>query len=260
MFFRSYTLAILLSVSTQLASQWDSYEAVWQGRPGVMMVQLDLYDHAPYLELPNLLEITQTSLECDPQGYPTAEFIETSEGVISDLDSAFSKYQYVENAGRLIYQCKVRDYFYIEDSREIEDVLKSKNDILIDYQFKSDPQWKVYLDYIYPDAYLRQIMINGRILKTLQEENILIKDKRQLLHFASFKTKVDMHDYRRFLLGLNFKIGDMEEDASKEYGHFISFSRKDRLDVEKLSNTTLRLEQRADSLDGVYEGWEMEIN
>ena len=61
------------------------------------------------------------------------------------------------------------------------------------------------------------------------------------------------------MLGLNFKIGDMAEDDTREYAHLISFSRKDRLDVEKLSNTTLRLDQRALSLDGRYEGWEVVI-
>lgn len=259
MFLRYTTLWICLLMSSHLASQWDSYEAKWQGHPGLMMVQMDLYDHAPYLELPHLLEITQSSLECDPQGYPVAHFIDQSEELISEIDSALSTRQYVENAGRLIYQCKVKDYFYIQDPSEVDTWLRTHHQNLIDYRFKSDPEWKVYSDFIYPDDYLKQTMINGRILKTLELEGILIHDKKDLSHFASFPTKEDLHDFRRFLLGLNFKIGDMAEDDTREYAHLISFSRKDRLDVEKLSNTTLRLDQRALSLDGRYEGWEVVI-
>jgi len=259
MLLRPTILAILLLLSSHLASQWDSYEAVWQGQPGLMMVQMDLYDHAPYLELPHLLEITQTTLECDPQGYPGSDFVQASEDRISKIDSVLSNKQYVENAGRLIYQCRVIDYFYVQDSVEVANWLQSHEQDYIDFQFKSDPEWKVYMDFIYPDDYLVQTMINGRILKTLENEGFLIHNKKLLSHYASFSTIADLLDYRRFLIGLNYKIEKIEESDEEGVPSMITFSRKDRLAIDKLSNTTLRLHQRALSLSGSYDGWEIVI-
>jgi len=259
MFLRPITLAVLLLLSSHLTSQWDSYEAVWQGQPGLMMVQMDLHDHAPYLELPHLLEISQTSLDCDPQGYPSSIFVQESEDLISNVDSSLSKRQYVENAGRLIYQCKVRDYFYVQDSAEVAQWLSNNAPSYIDYQFKLDPEWKVYMDFIYPDDYLVQTMINGRILKTLENEGFLIQDKTLLSHYATFDSVADLLDYRNFLIGLNYKIEDISESDEEEVPSMITFSRKDRLVIDKLSNTTLRLHQRALSLSGSYDGWEIVI-
>jgi len=259
MFFRSILLLAFLTTAVQATAQWDSYEATWEGFPGLMLVQMDLYDHAPYQELPYLVVITQATLDCNDQGYPSEDFVGDSELLLEEVDSALSERQYIEDAGRLIYQCSVRDYLYVQDTLEVVNWLKNNLMGMVTYEFREDHEWKVYKDFIYPDDFLMQTMINGRILKTLEQQNIFIKDKKELAHFASFPTSEDLHDYRRFLIGLNYKIREITESEGAELPHLITFSRKDRLALDKLSNTTLRLHQRAESLDGSYDGWEIEV-
>jgi len=51
----------------------------------------------------------------------------------------------------------------------------------------------------------------------------------------------------------------MTDHLEKALPYIISFNRKDKLHLERLSNITLRLHQKSKSLEGSYDGWEIEI-
>lgn len=241
-------------------AQWDSYEATWEGNPGLMMVSMEQHKYAPYAELPYILVITQATLDCNEQGYPSEDFVEESELLIRTIDSALSEELYVQDVGRLLYRCSSRDYIYVADSTSTHHWIKQHMPGRFEFQIVHDSEWKLYRDFIYPDDYLLQTMVNGRLLKQIEGEGLRISDKTLLSHYASFPTIDELHDFRRFLIGSNYKIVEITEVEDDPLTHHIRFSRKDKLAVDKLSNTTLRLHRRALSLDGSYDGWEIALD
>lgn len=253
------TFLLFSLVATQAIGQWDQYEAVWRGKPGKMLVNMDAISLSPIAELPFLLEVTQRSLQCDEQGYPTQrELIKSDESAII-IDSLLSKKTYVKNVGRLTYQCDIKDYYYLQDTLSVKKTLQPYLSANSKYKIIDDPEWKVYEDFIYPDDYLIQTMDNSKIIKVLRREGIDLESKTMLTHYASFASDVDRNKFRRFLIEQNFKVEEQQHDESNPLPYLITFSRNDNLQLEQLSNITLRIFQRSKSLNGVYDGWEIEL-
>ncbi len=252
-------LFAILICSLEISAQWDQYDAVWSGKPGRMMVHMDLKDRSPILDLPYLLEINQTGLDCDDRGFMKKLEMRVVERLSQSVDSILSVEMYVEDVGRLIYQCTTKDYFYIQDSSSAVQLLDMLDGLSVDYKIIKDENWKLYEDFIYPDEFLIQTMINSKIIYVLQSEDFNFDQKVQLKHFASFASDDDRDDYRRFLIQQNFKIEALDDTESSALPYMITGSRSDKLVIDKLSNITLRLNQRAISLNGTYDGWELEI-
>lgn len=240
-------------------AQWGQYEATWENEPGIMSVNLDVKKIAPVDELAFLLEITQAGEECDENGLLINAGLTTSEQTAVDVDSILSTAMYVEDVGRLLYRCQSKDYYYIQDSSVAYQVLEALYGLSLDFKIIEDKSWKVYEELIYPDDFLVQTMINKRIFNQLHEEAYNFEGKALLQHYASFSSEEDRHDYRRFLIQNNYKIGEMTISADEARSYVISFSRKDKLHLERLSNITLRLDQKAISLAGSYDGWGIEL-
>lgn len=250
---------LVILISFHADGQWDEYDAVWRGRPGKMLVNMDVISISPILELPYLLEITQRSLQCDEQGYPSErELVKSNQSAII-IDSLLSKKTYVKNVGRLTYQCDIKEYFYIQDTSMVSMTLQPYLSATSTYKIIEDRDWKVYEDFIYPDEYLIQTMDNSKIIKVLKKEGFDLNSKTKLTHFASFASAEDRNKFRRFLIEQNFKVEDQQHDDTHPLPYLITFTRSDVLQLEQLSNITLRIFQRTKSLDGVYDGWEIEL-
>lgn len=245
--------------SGNLSAQWDEYEAVWKGKPGTMLVNMDLKELAPIAKLKYLLEVSQSVRECDENGYPTRDELNWSDLIALRIDSIISTRSYIENVGRLTYQCEIKEYYYLEDTTGLTNYLSDYFSVSVNFKIVEDEKWKVYKDFIYPDDYLIQTMDNRKIIGVLHREGYDLEKKSKLTHFASFASEEDRNKFRRFLTEQNFKIVEMDTDETAALSYIVSFSRSDKLLLGQLSNITLRVHQRAKSLNGIYEGWEIEI-
>ncbi len=253
----SLVYSVLTYSSGNLNGQWNQYSAVWEGKPGTMMVNMDLHDLAPSPDLGHLVEISNLIYNCDEQGYPAPAEMQRVETQFEDIHNELTALTYTEYAGRFIYQCVIKDYLYMNDTTGVKNLLDERTGINSEYKIKRDPDWKIYMDFMYPDDYLVQTMVNGKIIKILEKEGFDLSSRIALKHFAGFPSEHARNKYRTFLLEQNFKIIDRSE-TQDEFPFQISFSRKDRLYIDQLSNITLRLHKKAEFLEGKYEGWEVE--
>lgn len=255
----SLILFLTIIMSFEVSGQWDQYEAVWKGKPGLMLVNMDIASIAPIPDMRYLLEVSQSVRECNEDGYPTLEESNWSEIIAARIDSIISIKNYVENVGRHTYQCKIKEYYYLQDTVELTKYLSENLSFSTSFKIVEDEKWKVYKDFIYPDEYLIQTMDNRKIIGILQKEGYDLEKKSSLTHFASFASEEDRNKFRRFLIEQNFKILEMQTDDSAPLAYLVSFSRSDKLHLGQLSNITLRVHQRAISLNGTYDGWEIEL-
>ena len=255
---RLHLLLVLFSLSTMLSAQWDIYEASWDNLPGKMMVHMDWDLQAPLAELPFIFE-TQMIVDRCADGFPVgAEYgqLDTASMFINQL---IGDQSYVEHVGKLYYQCMVKDFFYVQDTTGLKAKVAAHDPLISTKVFK-DAEWKVYKDFIYPDPFLEQTMINGKIINQLGVSGIDSEAKLPLTHVASFASSSDLKKYQTFVLEQNFKVVSKETLEEGFLPHRIYFSRKDKPKLEQLSNITLRLTQRAEFLEGSYGGWAIAID
>ena len=242
-----------------LFAQWDQYEAVWQGSPGRMMVNLDFEETTVIEPLVFLLEIEQRALTCTSEGYPKADELPRFEATINAVLSLIQSEYSSTSVGRFFYQCMVKDYIYVSDTVNLRQELESLKDVSFSIKLREDRDHKVYSSFIYPDDFLMQTMVNGKIIRVLRAEAYDLDKKSTLTHFASFASDEERKKYRRFVQEQNFEVLDLDRIEDSPLPYRITFSRKDQLDLEKLSNITLRLHQKAEFLVGSYDGWEIEL-
>ena len=247
-------------VNADVLAQWNEYEATWEELPGRMLVHMDLEQNAPFSELPYLIEYTQAIFECPDSNYPTLEEERAVDEVSMGIQEALTKEFLVEHAGRFFYQCNAKDYFYVNDTLGVSKILQSGFRIKSTFKVLYDPEWNVFLNFIYPDKYLIQTMNNRVVIEELQNApDFDLNAKHELKHHAAFSDEFDRKKFRTFLLELNFKIIDEYRVKGEHLQYRISFTRKDQLDLTRLSNITLRLDQRAKALLGRYDGWEITL-
>ena len=249
----------------ELRSQWNQYEAIWEEHPGRMQVNMDIHRIAPLPDRPYLLEYSKQLIDCDDNGFPEYQNDAQIEIDVSKLIQQLEQSRLVVHAGRFYYQCIAKDYIYVSDTTGIGEIVGSEFGLRSNSKIVQDPDWNIYFDFIYPDAYLKQTMNNRLVIDALLLEEFDFSKKHLLTHFAAFSDQYDRRKYRTFLLELNFKI--LEESESIEVGDegndpsfMIKFTRKDKVNLERLSNITLRLDTRAHSLSGAYLGWQIELD
>lgn len=241
-----------------LLSQWDKYYAQWDGHHGVMMLDMSLEDTTMRADLKYLLAIKIPVTHCGPDNMPDS----LGYDIIASLSEKLENYLDIQMTSALIgthiYNCHWTDYYYIKDSLGLRQFLTNFNrtldhDVSMNHSVKVDSLWKVYDNFIYPDEYLKEQMSNRYALEDFLADSSVSTTHQKLMHWAFFTNRSDLERYRLVIMERGFKVEDMACDHSS---CFVSFSRRERLDLQLLTEVTYHLQMEAKKLGGQYNGWE----
>ncbi|MEL6123900.1 MAG: DUF695 domain-containing protein [Bacteroidota bacterium] len=250
----------MISMASSLSAQWDYYEALWQGRPGTVVLNMDMGQYAPIEDMPFLVEVRFALDSCDVSGYGLQEDIDNVEHYAAQVDSVLSTLSYADLVGSFHHECSMREFFYIGDSsRVLKTIDRLDIPTILSCKIIHDPEWKGYLNFLYPDAYLQQTMVNAKTVKMLAASGDDVTKPRRITHYAGFTAEADRQRYRLFLIEQGFKIRSQDYDLTRMLPYAIVFSRRDQAATDWISPITLRLSDQAIEWNGAYEGWESEI-
>lgn len=253
-------LTLCICSLSPLTAQWDYYEATWEGKPGSVIINMDWRQYAPVDDLPYLLEIVTDITDCPTARDGIGHILEDIDILSNQLDSAISLITYIESVGTMTHDCKVRDFYYINDTTKVrQSVSKVATTLQSTLRMVPDEKWRGYLQFLYPDAYLQQTMINAKIVKELIRLGEDVQQIRRLMHYAGFTTPGEREKYRTFILEQGFRIEDEIHDHESLAPYQFIFSRRDKTAIDWISDITLKLSDRAAELNGAYDGWEIEV-
>jgi hypothetical protein len=123
-------------------------------------------------------------------------------------------------------------------------------DVLVD----DDPEWRFYIDALFPDAYALQGIWNRLIIDELESHGDDLHEPRDVDHVATFASKEAAKQAAKQLEAAHFKI-DVLEDAD-EVGRFaLGFHRKETLEEGKPDAFAAQILDIVLPLDGEYDGW-----
>ena len=221
---------------------------------------MDWRRFAPVEELPYLLVTQIEVVHCDSLGFASEE----EEGMIRNtfgaIDSILSLYTYSESVGTLTHNCLVREYFYLQDTIGLNRKLKEQSqDQNWNYKLLRDESWKGYLEFLYPDAFLIQTMVNSKAIAKMKMTGSDPSVKRLITHSAGFSAEDDRNSFSKVLKERGFKILDRNYNNEDLQPYQITFSRTDQLEITWISEITMHLAENADKYNGQYGGWEIEL-
>jgi len=167
-------------------------------------------------------------------------------------------------AGRLTSNGFRDLYFFGENTILMEKEVSSTMTAFPEYEFdfghKLDKEWSGYFDFLYPLPRQMQVIQNRRVLEQLEKGGDDLTKAREVFHWIYFKTQNELDQFESFTTSLGFETKNKgKTEQPNEYKFVISISRVDKVGYDEIDKYTLELWEKAQELNGDYDGWETSI-
>lgn len=257
-------LAAMIVLPCSLFAQeenWDTYVAQHEGKPGSVMLDMSLKAKAPIKEFPFVLVAGVSFGNCGVDGLPfTREFAnlyKISDSILAVVNG-FGKNKL---AGTLTRKCRRLDYYYTTDTIGLrEELTKYFQRLLPGYTpfiaIKLDEEWTTYLNILYPNEDVYEVMQNQKVLLQLQKGGDKLDQARQIDHWLYFPTDKDRNAFIAYAINHDYKIESKRNDGKLSKPFQLRISKIDKVELNSISRLTLWLRKQAKKYNGDYDGWE----
>ncbi|MGB3467258.1 MAG: DUF695 domain-containing protein [Cyclobacteriaceae bacterium] len=238
---------------------WDFFFTKVDGKISTVALDLGLYHIAPIAGKTFLLWVSVLLKEATPDGLST----EKESQALTEIERYCVKHlQNARYCGRLTGNHHRDLYFYLSKADEAEDALQEVRERFSNYKIttgvKSDPEWKIYSDFLYPSPVQLQAILNKRLVKHLESEGLDLSRTYRLLHTLYFKTEANRAGLLNALEGKRFSVRKKEQDHDqKEFPYVLQLEDKETTDLQQIDEYVLRLLKQVLRYEGNYDGWEI---
>ncbi len=248
----------------QTDGNWDVYIANYDGKPGSVTLDMDLYRNSPDKLFPFILVTGVSYKNCRPDGFPNNDEFDNLYKISDDILAEVKLKTSMKLAGSFTYDCERLEYVYLQDTiglrAELEKIYSEKYAVYKPYiNIQSDPEWEAYLDFLYPSAEIRESMENEKILKQLTEAGDDLSKPRPVAHWIYFTTQNDLDKFATFAKSSGFTIVSSEKISSDTRPFQLQISRIDSVQSDAITELTISLRKKAKELNGEYDGWETSV-
>jgi hypothetical protein len=157
-----------------------------------------------------------------------------------------------------------RDYYFYAGDTMLYD--KTISDAMVAYPLYSfefgikDRDWKLYLDFMYPNRRQFESIQNRRVIDILEKKGDKLIKARPVYHWIYFKSDGDRNLFLSKIEHLGFDIIGMDETTS--FGKFpykLVISRINMVDWKSVDGYVLELCELARECNGNYDGLETSV-
>jgi uncharacterized protein (TIGR01619 family) len=236
---------------------WDFYMSNVDGVIGSIYIDLGLIKIAPIADKINLVWVSigmQNPREDGLSSNDESEQLYTIEDSI--VDNITKKHNAIF-VGRLTSDGKRQFYFYFDGLGDYEKTITKSMSKYPSYQFdygsKEDKEWDGYLNFLYPLPNQYQMIMNGRVIRNLEQEGDILSKERMVDHFVYFDIEKDMQNYIEEIKKQNFEVIENHRDEENKY--VLHIGRIDKVDFQSVNEYVLYLWELANEHNGQYDGW-----
>ncbi len=241
---------------------FDFYMGWVDEKPASFVIDLNAADHAPVATHPTRLHVrAKMRLERD-DGLRDPNELEAlgnfEDFVVDKLERAVDAIY----AGRMVHDGYTELYFYVPDAAKAR--LENLGELLGDvpeyepeWLLEDDAEWEFYGEFLYPDAFARQAMLNRQLLDEIRSNGDANDIPREIDHLAYFETRLNAEAAAARLQAAGFRLDDIEEsdDAEEQLRFSLQFHRNDRLDGEHADKFCSDILNIVLDHEGMYDGW-----
>jgi uncharacterized protein (TIGR01619 family) len=241
-----------------LSDNWDFYLCRVDDQPASIYVDLGIKEEAPLAGYPVMAYVQLNMRAARDDGLSSrAEFdalIAIEEHIVPQLCSGAEAVFVGRNTSN-----GCRDfYFYRESVNGWAERVAAAMAAFPDYRYesgsRSDPDWQTYFDFLFPNDYSLQSILNRRVCDALRREGDHLSEPREIDHWAYFTAKEVRNEFIAEAERLGFKVRTDLDDESGRYGAQVF--RSDIPGYETIDDLTWPLYEAARKLGGEYDGWE----
>jgi hypothetical protein len=193
-----------------------------------------------------------------PDGLSSNEEFDELVRVEDSLEEAIANVSDTTYVGRNTSGGNRDFYFYTADPKAFAEAIEARMSAHPEYQFeigsRSDPEWSVYCEFLYPSADDLQRIMNRRVTDNLAAHGDNLSEPRPIDHFAYLPNAVAAANLRGFLGGQDFVIDEPRVDGGSVV---LTFKRSDRPD--QIDDVVVPTARRVQELGGEYDGWGCEV-
>ena len=263
----------------------DFYHSSWKSMRLLIHLDLGASDVAPLASHPLRLHARFSMRAAGPDGLRSAAEAEPLFALEDLLSSRFRQEVDALYVGRVIGGGEVNLVWYVRALGEgrLNALGASAMELGGGYDIRlsvtEDPEWSFYFDFLFPDVYNLQVMLNRRRLLTLEDHGDEGTRPRLVEHRARFGSRDEAEETRRRLEALGFEVDEPElepEGGQAPYaaasGEALSdapdeplgdwllcFARRDSLASGRIDAVCIEILDALLPSMGHYEGWGSEL-
>ncbi len=240
---------------------WDSYHTLVDSCPAAIALDFAVGEHAPIAERPGLLAVLIHMNEPGEHGMGDGVDPEALRHVEQQIVYAFEAKIDALFVGRVRSQGVWQLYFYTAETPDIEatatELLSGFSGWKQDIHVRTDPDWEMYFELLFPDRERLQWMRNRKFCEALAAEGDPLVFPRRIDHYAYFATAADRQSFIDAILLDDYEVEELAEDPEEnDLGFQVQFFRSDNIELEYIHELVMKLVVLADKFDGMYDDWE----
>ena len=237
--------------------EWDFYMSNVDDVIGSFFIDLGLRKIAPVTDKPNIVWISIKMQNPKENGLSSSEESELLYAIEDNIANNITNQHNAIFVGRLTTNGMRQLFFHFGDTTDYEKTITQSMSKYPTYEFdfggKEDKDWGVYLNFLYPSPIQYQMIMNGRVIRNLEQHGDNLTKERMVDHWIYFETENDMQSYISEIEKQNFKVISSKQDESKKY--VLNVGRVDKVDFHSVNDYVLYLWELANVHKGDYDGW-----
>lgn len=243
---------------------WDSYHTLVDDSPASITLDFSVASTAPLTDRSGLLAVLIHMNEPGDHGMGDGQDPEALRHVEQQIVNAYEAKLDALFVGRVRSQGVWQLYFYAPESHEIEKeavgLLSGFSGWEQELHIKSDPEWEVYYQLLFPDRERLQWIQDRKVCEALAEEGDPLVVPRRVDHFVYFPSSGDR---QRFLDAIEKHAFETEEVGfdpdDEELAFTVQIHRTESVELEDIHAVVMKLVTTASEHDGLYDGWETSV-
>ncbi|KXT78996.1 hypothetical protein STRDD11_02332 [Streptococcus sp. DD11] len=244
-------------------SEWGSFSTFIDDKLASIRLNLALAEEAPYALYPYAMRLKIALLQYDAEtGFPSSAEFDSLNAIEDQLAEELAKVGGV-HVGVVTTDGNIEFYFYLQDKRShlepIARVMKAFPSHRYDSATLADEDWTQYFDFLYPNDYEYQTILNQRVWYELERAGDDHSQERELDHWIYFASEEDRAAFAQEAEGLGYRLARMEktDDSAKPYQ--LHLTRMDNTEIFDLNQNIWKLIEFVKKFDGDYGGWGCDV-
>jgi hypothetical protein len=243
-------------------ARWEFYECSVDERRAFVSVDVDLHRLAPIASLPVSICLTVPLLAPREDGLNTAEERPALDAIEDLLDEAFAREGAIK-AGRAVFDGLRHHYFYGRAVDVLEPALRRARAVVVDRPISAssfdDPEWRQYLEFLYPNELAWQYIMDSRVLDALQAKGDDGEVSRKIDHWAYFARAEDRERFAAALGDHDVRVDGRRDDDDRSRPRPFALYFSHQGPPRRIRRLTSRLHVVARECGGEYDGWECQV-
>jgi hypothetical protein len=243
-------------------SSWGHYFTKANGALASVALDRSLRPKAPMAGRPHLLWVKIQLRSPKPNGL-SEQVEQQALGDIEDqLRSGLRAAGRAVEAGRITTAGHRELYLYGTDDSGFRDAVAAVMQKFNAYKFemgsKADPEWRQYLDALYPTGEDFQRMSNMDALNGLLDAGDTLRPAREVRHWIYFGSRDDRQSFAGKVTALSYKIGP-ETDGPQDRPFGLVIARDQSITPDQIDGAVVELYRLAKQAGAEYGGWEAAV-